>query len=131
MQASKPNAPVVTRVSVPYATKWGQHVRLVLGNEPVARASPLDCQHVGEELVWSAELAWPKASHYTYKYVVVNEAGSVEDEETRPRTVQVPGTLRPGATLQLMDEWQVPFCCRRIPQFGGCFYFDAQQTYQQ
>lgn len=99
--------PYVVRVSVPYATKWGQSVRLVLSNEIGTHASALECQHIDGQLIWSAQLSWPKALHYTYKYVVVNESGTTIDEETRPRTVSVPRSLRPGGTLQLVDEWQV------------------------
>ena len=99
--------PYVVRVSVPYATKWGQSVRLVLSNEQVAHASTLECQHIDGQLIWSAQLSWPKALHYTYRYVVVNEAGTTIDEETRPRTLSVPRSLRLGGTLQLVDEWQV------------------------
>mmetsp|Transcript_13105 Transcript_13105/g.39668 ORF Transcript_13105/g.39668 Transcript_13105/m.39668 type:complete len:1026 (-) Transcript_13105:2008-5085(-) len=94
------------RVQVPYATKWGQSVRLVLSNEAVAQASSLQCQHIDGQLIWAAQLSWPKASHYTYTYVVVNEAGTVEDEETRPRTVAVPDSVPLGGTLHLVDEWQ-------------------------
>lgn len=96
-------------LSVPYPTKWGQSVRVVRDGEPVAQGSPLECQHVGSALVWTAQLEWAVATRYSYRYVVVNESGTVEDEETQPRTVQLPEGLTSGAVLHFTDEWQVPF----------------------
>lgn len=93
-------------LSVPYPTRWGQSVRAVMDDELVAQGSPLECQHVGSTLVWTAQLAWPASSQYSYRYVVVNESGTVEDQETRPRTVQLPEGLAPGAMLHITDEWQ-------------------------
>lgn len=107
-------AGLTARVSVPYPTKWGQSVRLVgegvaLGEWQPSRGLALECTHKDGALIWSASLALPKATELTYKYVVVNEGGAMEDAETRPRTVQLPTDLPPGAAVLLADEWQVRF----------------------
>lgn len=93
-------------LSVPYATKWGQSLRAVLNDEANDQGSSLECQHVGSVLVWSTTLTWPLASQYSYRYIVVNESGTIEDQEARSRTVQLPKGLESGATLYFSDEWQ-------------------------
>lgn len=114
----KPGAPALTaRVSVSYPTRWGQSVKLVgegvaLGEWQPSRGLPLECTHVGGALVWTASLALPRTAELTYKYVVVNEGGAVEDAETRPRTVALPEALPHGATISLSDGWQVGFLSR-------------------
>jgi Starch binding domain len=121
------------RVSVSYPTRWGQTVKLVgdgavLGKWQPSCGVPLTCQHVDDKLVWSASLALPKTPELTYKYVVVNEGGAVEDAETRPRTVRWSDGLSHGATVVLYDEWQVQ-AVRRVlyvprlvllPAMHGC-----------
>ena len=99
---------LAVRVSVPYVTKWGQNIRLVTDQTSwdASRGLPLECKHEGDALIWTAELAFPRADSYTYRYVVVNEAGTVEDAESRPRTVELPPQTPPGSALQIADEWQ-------------------------
>ena len=107
------------RCSVPYPTKWGQSVRLIgegtaLGEWAPSRGVPLECKHVDDALLWTCTLTLPKAGELQYKYVVVNEGGAVEDSETRPRTVQLPADLPPGAAVVLADEWQVGLCFLKV-----------------
>lgn len=106
-------------LSVPYPTKWGQNLRVVCNDQAVAQGSPLECQHVGSSLVWSAQLEWSVATHYRYRYVVVNESGTVEDQETRSRTVQLPEGLTSGALLYFTDEWQVRVVALAAPRVNS------------
>jgi Starch binding domain len=108
----KAGCALTVRVSVSYPTRWGQSVKLIgdgaaLGKWQPSCGVPLRCRHVGEQLVWSASLALPITAELTYKYVVVNESGAVEDAETRPRTVRLLDGLSHGAAVVLTDEWQV------------------------
>jgi Starch binding domain len=110
--AHKAGCALTVRVSVSYPTRWGQSVKLIgdgtaLGNWQPSCGVPLDCRHVGDQLVWSASLALPSTAELTYKYIVANEGGAVEDAETRPRTVRLSDKLPHGATVALADEWQV------------------------
>lgn len=110
--AHKAGCALTVRVSVSYPTRWGQSVKLIgdgaaLGNWQPSCGVPLDCSHVGDKLVWSASLALPSTAELTYKYIVANEGGAVEDAETRPRTVRLSDKLPHGATVALADEWQV------------------------
>jgi Starch binding domain len=108
---------LAVRVSVSYPTRWGQSVKLIgdgaaLGNWQPSCGVPLECRHVGDQLLWSASLALPSTAELTYKYIVANEGGAVEDAETRPRTVRLPDKLPHGATVALADEWQVQYVAR-------------------
>ena len=100
------------RLSVPYATRWGQMVRVVgagaaLGDGNAETSPELACRHVGDRLLWVGEVTVPRAASYTYKYVVVGEGGNVEDEELSTRELQVPAGIAAGALMDVRDEWQV------------------------
>ena len=99
------------RLSVPYATRWGQMVRVIgagaaFGDGDVEAAPELACRHAGDRLLWSGEVTVPRAASYTYKYVVVGEGGNVEDEELSDRELQVPAGIAAGAVIDVRDEWQ-------------------------
>ena len=100
------------RLSVPYATRWGQMVRVVgagaaLGDGNAEAAPELACRHVGDRLLWAGEVTVPRAASICYKYVVVGEGGNVEDEELTGHELQVPAGIAAGAAIDVRDEWQV------------------------
>ena len=103
---------VTLRLSVPYATRWGQMVRVVgdspaLGGGQADAAPELACRHVGDRLLWVGEVTVPRAAAYSYKYVVVGEGGNVEDEELSARELRLPADLAASAVVDVHDEWQV------------------------
>lgn len=108
---------ITLRLSVPYPTRWGQTVKVVgsgssLGGGNAALAPALSCRRHGEQLVWAGAVSVARAAAYTYKYVVVGEDGTVEDEEIRERCLELPSGLQPGAVVDVHDEWQV---CAWLP----------------
>ena len=97
---------------MPYATRWGQMVRVVgggaaLGDRDMEAAPELACRHIGDRLLWVGEVTVPRSATYSYKYVVVAEGGSVEDEELGDHELQVPAGVAAGALIDVRDEWQV------------------------
>ncbi len=112
MVASDRSSRLTLRLSVPYATRWGQMVRVVgagaaLGDGNAESAPELACRHVGDRLLWAGEVTVPRAASISYKYVVVGEGGNVEDEELTGRELQVPAGIAAGAAIDVRDEWQV------------------------
>lgn len=106
---------ITLRLSVPYASRWGQTVKVVgagsaLGDGDVAQAPALSCKRHGDQLVWAGEVPVVRAPAFTYKYVVVGEDGAVEDEELRERSLELPPGLQAGAVVDVHDEWQVRAC---------------------
>ena len=103
---------ITLRLPVPYATPWGQTVKVVgpaaaLGEGDTENAPALTCRPHGDLILWGGDVSAPRAATYSYKYVVVGEEGQVEEVEVSDRSLHLPSGLEPGAGVDVHDEWQV------------------------
>ena len=97
---------------VAFDTVWGQQLAVTgpsldLGEGDLARAPKLSCGEEGGKIVWQGQVSIQHASRVHYKYTVLGESGSADEEEAQFRTVLLHESLRDGGDILLRDLWQV------------------------
>ncbi len=107
--ASAHDAGIRLRFAIPYWTRWGQNVVVILshGNEN-SRRHALVCRHQDDDLIWEGEVQVPcTVRKVEYSYAVTDDAAEIEAEEMSKRSLAVPEGLEDRSTIELRDSWQV------------------------
>lgn len=107
--ASAGDAGTTLRFSIPYWTRWGQNVVVIVdyGNEGPRRHA-LVCRHQDDDLLWEGELQIKSAAeNLEYSYAITDEAAEIEAEEMSKRSLAIPKGLTGGSIIELRDSWQV------------------------
>ena len=110
--ASARDASTTLRFIIPYWTRWGQNVVVMVtpGSE-ASRRHALTCSHQDDELLWEGEVQVPcAAQELEYSYAITDEAAEVEAEEVSQRSLALPEGLTDGSIIELRDSWQVGPC---------------------
>ncbi len=107
--ASAHDAKIRLRFAIPYWTRWGQSVVVILSHSSEnSRRHALACRHQDDDLIWEGEVQVPCTNrNVEYSYAITDEAAEVEAEEMSKRSLALPDGLKGGSTIELRDSWQV------------------------
>ena len=109
MAASANHAKIRLCFAIPYWTRWGQSVVVILshGSENCKRHA-LVCRHQDDDLIWEGEVQVHCTNrNVEYSYAITDEAAEVEAEEMSKRSLAIPEGLKDGSIIELRDSWQV------------------------
>ena len=107
------------RFRIAFDTVWGQDVAVIgpnaqLGENDTARALRLSCSHEEGVLIWQASANLQHASCIEYRYIVVRDSDTVDEEEPQLRSLSLDGGLGHKGLVLLRDQWQVRACMDSI-----------------